>query len=295
MLSKTREKVLIKGLAIFTVFLIVGFFLIVSSMSKALFPLMLISFAITGLTIGYDLMKNRERFRLLIACFFGILSYATFYFITVLPETLKSLEVVLLPFVGGFLVTALSKLLGLLANHISEPVSVVAGWISESQILGFSIGALLTLYIAFIRSPLLKAIPIVVIGEWFAIVFAIFLTYMEFRRATSAIRPESKFSEWQKHVQKIKQETHEDFNYLTYIQDLFINSGKKELMLVYYALQLREQGESENRILRKIEELLEYEDKKIPSLAFPWTKKKIQKMNRKTKEELLKRLVEEIT
>jgi hypothetical protein len=67
-------------------------------------------------------------------------------------------------------------------------------------------------------------------------------------------------------------------------------------MLTYYALQLKEKGESERDILRKIQRWLgQYQEKKMPLLAFPWTKKKIQRDNKKIREESLKKLVEEIT
>jgi uncharacterized membrane protein len=295
MLSKTREKVAIKGLVGFAGFLVTGYYLYLSSMSEALFPLMLISFAITSLAVGHDLIKNKNRLSLLTASFLGILSYATFHITTILPETLKPAELALLPLAGGFLVTAIGIILRLLAKSYTQRTSLVfLEWFSSSWV-SFSLGAILTLYIAFIRSSLLKIIPTLVIGEWVTVVFAIFLAYMELRKTTLEVHPEPSFSLWQKHVQETKQETHADFDYLTYIQDLFVNSGKKELMLVYYALQLRDLGESESQILRKIQRLSEYQDKKIPFLAFPWTKKKTQKINREAREELLKKLVEEIS
>jgi len=234
--------------------------------------------------------------KLLIATCLIIVGCAVFLTTPVLPETLEPIDFILLPLAGGSVVTAAGMLLGLFAKlQTSSPVSVVLGWFSESWTKNLSLGALLTFYIAFIRPILLKYIPLIVIIEWIFIVLVMLIFYVEVKSVTLDFRGETKFSQWQKHVPNIKEEVHSDFNYISYIQDLFVNSGKKELMLVYYALQLREQGESERDILRKIQKLLEYQDNKIPFFAFPWTKKKIQKMNRDAKEELLKKLVDEIT
>jgi hypothetical protein len=296
MLSEIEKRVATKGSIGIVSFLVIIFLLSHFSLNEALPPLAVIVFTIISLTIGRDLIENENHFRLLIAFCIGTLSYTAFHVAAVLSETLKLAEFVLLIFAGGSLMTVVGILLGLLVKLQSlSSVSAILKLFPEKWIQNFSLGALLTLYIAFIRPSLLEFIPLVVIGEWIVTVFIVFVIYVEIKKITLDFYTGPKFSQWQKHTQNVERRTHTDFGYLTRIQDLFVNSGRKELILVYYALQLRAEGESERKILQKIEQLSKYQDKKTPILAFPWTKKKIQKMNKKAREELLKKLVKEIT
>jgi len=296
MWSKIRKKATIKRLVSIAAFLVATFLLGYFSMSEMLIPLMLITLSIISFITGWKLIKNATHFKLLIAFCIGIASYAISLISAVLPQPLKFAHFFVLPVAGGFFVVVVGMISRLLTkSQTLQSISVIVKLFSMSWI-NFFFGFFLTVYIAFIRPPLLESIPVGVIGEWIVIVFGISVVYMEIKRETLDFYAEPKFSEWKKHVKIVERRTNTDFDYLASIQDSFVNSGEKELMLTYYALQLKEKGESERDILRKIRQWLgQYQEKKMPLLAFPWTKKKIQRDNKKIREELLKKLVEEIT
>jgi len=248
-----------------------------------------------SLTWGRGLIKGERYSKLLLA--FGILasSYVIVQIAVLLPEPFRFAEFALVPIAGGSILVAVGMGLQLLTGSHNSPISAIPKLFSANWI-NFSLGALLTLYFAFIRPPLFNDYPIVVIGEWIVVVVGISIIFREIKGVTLNYYGQPRFVEWGKHIQNVELKTSTDFAYFMHIQDLFVNSGEKELMLVYYALQLRERGEPEREILRKAQQLLEYyQDRKAPLLAFPWARKKIQETNRKAREALLKKIVEEIT
>jgi len=291
-----KRKATIKEFICFFIFFLLIFFLLSPfSGKKSWFSLAPIVFTSIGLRIKADSIKKQSLFRLLIMFCTGILSYLAFCIVITQQEPLRSTGFFLLPITGGSLAALSGALIEKLAKFSSlKSVLLISEMFSQNYIKTFLIGALLTFYVAFIRQYLLESIPPIAIGEWVCIVFIISIIYIEIKRKIENFYIEPEISLWQRHVQKVDRHTSKDFEFLKHIQDLFVNSNKKELLLVYYALKLKAKGEDERDILQKVQQLSEHKDIKIPFLAFPWTKKKIQKMNRKAREELLKKIVEEI-
>jgi len=295
MWNKTQRNIIIKAIIGVFAFLLVVFYLYCFSKTEMILSITLIFFSTTVLTLTLDLKGEGKDYKPLISFCFGTLSYALFQISIILSGPIRYIQYIALPIAGGFYMVFIGTILAHLRMVRSLQSAFVIVRLFSLVSIDFCFGAFLALYIAFIRQPLLRQIPFAVVGEWLSIVFGLSIIYVELKKVTFDFYPEPKLPEWQRHVQITRRNTNLDFDYLVSIQDLFINFGEKELLLVYYALQLREKGEKEREIMRKIRQLSEqYKEKKVPILAFPWVKNRIQKENKKSREALLKMLVEEI-
>lgn len=259
-----------------------------------LFSLELTTIVLTGSIIATGLLKRQKRYEpLLVALCTGIVAYAVYDIARVLSRLYEPILYVFLPFTVGLLAVSLGTLFGLLRDTDKFVVSKVSEWISRGPIRNFTLGFFLTVYVNFVR-PSSESFPPIIIGEWITIAVAMAFILNAAKGSSKELRGDFKFPDWKKHTRETQRQTGRDFEHLVSAQEKFVNQGTKETLLVYLTLALRDLGETEEGILRKLAPLVQYRDKKTSFWNLPWTKRKIEKENTGARRKLLESLVREI-
>lgn len=203
-----------------------------------------------------------------------------------------------LPLAGGLIGYNFCSLLGNFSGEQDSVTSHLLKAVSQDPARNFFISSLVTAYLSLIRPPLASNMVFLPYGEWVMTALAVYMIYATTRSSAEYPSVSSEGQSWKKHIQEISRETGRDLVRVTSAIECFINEGVKGALLVYLTLYVQRLGETEETILKTLAPLLEYEKNsqgsKLFSLVFPWKKEKIAKKNQKTREVLLKTLLDRI-
>lgn len=259
-----------------------------------LFPLELTVIVFTGALIVSSLLKHPKRYEPLLAALYpGIIAYALYDIAGALSQVYEPIAHAFLPFTVGLLAVSVGFLFGLFREIDKRWISRISEWIYEGPIRNFASGFFLTTYISFVR-PSAEDFPPIVIGEWFTIAIVMAVMLNASRGSSKPPRIDPKVPDWRKHIRETQRQTGRDFEHLVSAQEKFVNQGAKEPLLVYLALNLRDLGETEERILTILSPLMHYLDRKPLFGNLPWTRKKLAKENKEARRKLLEKLVQRI-
>lgn len=212
----------------------------------------------------------------------------------VLPQSYVPLFYVSFSFAGGLLGLSLGSLFGLLEDARYSSISSTSKWISEGLTRNFILGFFLTMYLSFVRRPLIELNPYVGIAEWVTTALAIAVIYINVKMVFEEFHQDLENAEWRKHIQQVERETGDDFKHSTFVQKQFVNQGIKEPLLVYLMLLLRDLGKNEQQVIRITAPLLYYRDKKPSIFALPLVRESFKRKNKEARKKILEDLMAEI-
>ena len=99
-------------------------------------------------------------------------------------------------------------------------------------------------------------------------------------------------------MQEVRRETGRDLARLTSVMEEFVDHGMKEPLLVYLALHLQRLGVIEERILKILSPLVDYQKntgrQRLLFLVFPWARRRFIMRNKEIREILLTNLLKRI-
>ena len=230
--------------------------------------------------------------------FFLFLVYLRDFSAEAFPQILQVMIYVLLPVTGGVIALGLGSLLGTLTNRESSASSVILRRTSEGPVRNFLIGFFIAAYVNLVRPPLATAVSFLPYIEWVIIVLGVYVLYSTVSFTTKELRVNSEDLFLKRHVQAVRRETGHDLLRITSVMEQFVNNEVKEPLLVYLALHLQRLGRTEEDILKILTPLIHYQNDvrrhKLYFLTLPRTKRKLAVREKKTREDLLHTLLQEI-
>ena len=215
-----------------------------------------------------------------------------------LPQTLHLVTYAALPIAGGLTTLSFCSLLRTLLDKRTLAASPLIGRMSEDQTSHFFVGFVVVAYFSLVRPPIATYVLFLPYVEWAAIALAVYAMKTAASPSTSEFHSDSEGPDWKEHVQKIRRETGPDFVHIASVMEQFVENGVKEPLLVCLALHLQRLGETEEGILKTLGPLVDYHASaqrgKSYFSVFPWAKRRLTLQNEKTREDLLKILLEKI-
>lgn len=197
-------------------------------------------------------------------------------------------------FLGGSIVLTLGFLFNLFEDSSNRTLASMSNLISSGYKWNFIVGFSLTVYLSFVRPPLIEQNPTLTIVEWSIIAVVLAVLYINVRIISKELYVDSKSTEWRKHVQTVDREVPEEFDHLTFLQERFVNKGNKEPLLVYLTIHLHNIGKSEQQVMQTLSPLIYYYDKQPSIFAFPPLKENLARKNKDNRKKLLQDLMVEI-
>jgi len=230
--------------------------------------------------------------------FLIILKHVIDHNVEALHQVLQLIAYASLPIAGGLIALSSCSLLGTFTEVENSATCHVLRRVSEDPARNFFIGFFITAYLNLIRPPLTANLPFLPYIEWVVIALAVYVVYDMTRLSTKEFYVGSESLGWKRHVQEVRRETGRDLVRLASVMERFVDHGVKEPLLVYLALHLQRLGATEERILKTLSSLTDYQKNagryKSFFLVFPWTKRKFAMRNKETREVLLNNLLEKI-
>lgn len=283
------------GLAISAFILVLFLWAPIPAFTTAiLFPLELVVIVFTVSTVAIGLLEYRKRYEpLLVTLCTGVVAYAIYDIARSLSQVYEPIVHIALPFTVGILAVSVGSLFGLLRDTDKFVLSKISEWISEEPIRNFTFIFSLTIYVNFAR-PTVEDFPPIVIGEWITIAIVMAVIVNVAKGSSKELYTDSEFLDWKKHTTEAQRQTGLDFENLVSAQEKFVNQGRKETLLVYLTLTLRDLGKTEDRILITLAPLVHYRDKKPSFWKLRWTKGKLEKENKEARRKLIEGLSQEI-
>ena len=215
-----------------------------------------------------------------------------------LPQTLQLVTYASLPLAGGLTTLSFCSLLSSLLDMRDLATSSPLRRISEDQSSHFFLGFVVVAYLSLIRPPMTIYVLFLPYAEWAVIALVVYALKTATSPSMSEFRSSSEGPDWKEHVQKIRRETGPDLTRITSVMEQFVENGVKEPLLVYLALHLQRLGETEEGILRILRPLVDYQRNAQRGKSYfsvlPWAKRRLTMQNTKTREDLLKTLLNKI-
>ncbi|MEM2153158.1 MAG: hypothetical protein QXI11_05690 [Thermoproteota archaeon] len=169
----------------------------------------------------------------------------------------------------GWVLLTISILVGMLRGAKSTLLRSLAK-IFPKEAASFLLGTLLTLYLLDLR-PLLSAFLFYIeVVEWATIGITIMAGYMLLRRE---IIPESKDllpADWRKHVQVVDITKDSDFEEATRIINAFVESSKKEPLVVYLIYMLAQKSIPREEAEKALAGIINYSSPYYKPTIFSW-------------------------
>ena len=215
-----------------------------------------------------------------------------------LHQVLQLIAYASLPIAGGLIAFSSFSLLGTNAKPGDSATWHLARRVSEDPARNFFVGFFVTAYLNLVRPPLTINVLFLPYLEWVVIALAVYAVYTMTRLPTDEFYVGSETLDWKRHVQEVRRETGRDLVRLTSVMEEFVDHGMKEPLLVYLALHLQRLGVIEERILKILSPLVDYQKntgrQRLLFLVFPWAKRRFIMRNKEIREILLTKLLERI-
>ena len=198
-------------------------------------------------------------------------------------------------FLSGFAFSAAVPLVSALAHSKNPYLSVLGGWIGRGVVHAFFLGAFLALYFTWLRLPasaLLGAwLPVT---EWGAVCLAASVGFWLLRGAVKRSSKPVSYGALAKHLQVVKmREEAEVVGTAELVRD-FVERGSKAGILVHVVSAASASGAPRERVTRAVEELADYEDAPLPSIALRWEVERLARANREARRRVLENTIREI-
>lgn len=199
--------------------------------------------------------------------------------------------------IAGFSLVSLSIASYFGTDSKSIPISTFCNWFVASQLRNYTIGVLIAVYLIYIRSFLLKSFAQAPLIEWLIIILILIRIYTGIKNHvdTTFVNQETDLAQLQswetKHKQEITLTKYNELEDIVYYQRLFIETSEKTPLLVFLITILNENNIDQKTIAEMIHPLVSHTDKLIPYFAFSWEKKRVLKLNKKKRKEVLDKVL----
>ncbi len=168
-------------------------------------------------------------------------------------------------------------------------------WLAHSGAVIFVTAGLIATYILFFRPLIVNAFRYAAILEWFIICLAGWRLFSGIKngiRLKCAV--EVTETDWQKHVQYVSNLRGTDFPHLREIQELFVEDGSRDTLLVYLTLLMNANKVKAEEITRILHPLISHRDQKMPWFAFGWEQRRVIKLNEDKRREILEGIIADL-
>jgi len=198
-------------------------------------------------------------------------------------------------FFMGLFAMVLASFISCGALAKNKVVSEICRWVHSSQFRNFIIGFFLGTYLLIVRPFIMALLPYAMLIEWGIAGFIVARAYAGFKSEISGkYTVPLRVAYWRKHTQEIKYMKEKEFEDARRFQEIFVEEGRRGPLIIYLTSLLLKNGLSVDQIDLLMRPLIEYEDEKVPLLAFSWEKRRVINRNRKSREEVLNQVMKNI-
>jgi len=199
-------------------------------------------------------------------------------------------------FFMGLFAMVLASFISCGALAKNKVVSEICRWVHSSQLRNFIIGFFLGTYLLIVRPFIMALLPYAMLIEWGIAGFIVARAYAGFKSEISGkYTVPLRVAYWKKHTQEIKYMKEKEFEDARRFQEIFVEEGRRGPLVIYLTSLLLKNGLSVDQIDLLLHPLIEYEDEKVPLLAFSWEKRRVINRNRKSREEVLNQVMKNIS
>lgn len=252
---------------------------------------------IIGAVVLYKISRLIEEKQWLtnIASLVGLIlaAYASWHIFHILGREIESLEIFAYVAVAGFVAVALSLLAVYGRRSDKSAVAALSQWATKSQLRNYAMGALIAVYIVMIRPLLTDSFEYTPLIEWLIIlgIGARVARGVQHRIDKEYAGEDTKLRDllsWERrHHQQIEEKNYRQLDNVAFMQELFVEKGKRGPLMVYLMSLLRENDVAERNIARLLDPLIAYRDEDVPLFAFGWEKKRVMDRNKQARREIL--------
>jgi hypothetical protein len=198
-------------------------------------------------------------------------------------------------FLSGFAFSAAVSLVSALAFSKNPYLSIFGGWIGRGVVYAFFLGAFLALYFTWLRLPASTMLGAwLPITEWGVVCFATSIGFWLLRGAVKRSSKPVSYGALAKHLQVVKMREEADVVGTAELVRDFVERGSKGGILVHVVSAASASGASRERVTRAVEELADYEDAPLPSIALRWEVERLTRANREARRKVLENTIKEI-
>lgn len=211
------------------------------------------------------------------------------------------------PVVAGLGVVSFSGAIALAfatmaAHGVGAENVVVAGisrWATQSRLRAVNVGIVVGFYAAFIRPLIFGSLHYSLLWEWLLGVSIILgfalLTGGQINKLRHAAERDQIWKDWRNHqLMDPAAIPHQDFNNLVMVQRTFVELGIKADLVSYLVAFLRDNRIPLDEIAAMVEPAVNYEERRLPRLAWWGVRRKTQERNVAERKELLRVWTESI-
>jgi len=211
-----------------------------------------------------------------------------------LPSVLALfINVVALAFFAGLAVAGFVALASFGEKTESSIIAGMFKWFVNSQMSFMLLAGFLIVYFRFFRPAILINWQYLQLLDWLIVVIIVWGGFSSVRgNINRNLSAQLKYSDWEKHKQKIEIKLDPDLEYAEKVQFLFVEEGVKEELVVYLVdVLLKNVRQSLQSISDLLNPLINYQDEPVPSPSLNWVKNRVIRRNRKNREMLLMELL----
>jgi hypothetical protein len=170
-----------------------------------------------------------------------------------------------------------------------------ANWLITGTMQKFVIGALIAVYILFVRPAIVNVFGYAAIIEWLIVCL---IGWRIFAGITNGIRQRSAVevneTDWKKHVQLLNNMQGDELPYLGDIQETFTKYGQRNALLIYLTLLLNKNKVTPQGMEHILNRLINHQDNKIPWFAFGWEQNRVRKQNEENRRRILNEVMTDL-
>jgi hypothetical protein len=195
----------------------------------------------------------------------------------------------------GFVLSGVTSLASPLQNSSGAAKRKIGRSLAKGTVYFIVLGILIGVYVYFFRSNLVEMYSDwVLVVEWIAIGLAALIALLSLRSKIAPVTGPLLLESWQKHQQELGFRTSDDFLALTQAIDTFINSGRKNDLLLFLFHFLSENKVSSENMNLTLDELINYQVLPKPRVFFSWDDKFLEQEAIDKRKQLMKNLVKNL-
>jgi|WetSurMetagenome_2_1015567.scaffolds.fasta_scaffold90162_2 hypothetical protein len=195
----------------------------------------------------------------------------------------------------GFVFAGVTSLFSPLENAKSSTPKKIGKWFGKGTISKIFLGIILAIYLIFIRSRLIELYSnTVMIGEWIFIGLLVLVALFSLRSKLSVVTAPILLESWQKHQQELGFRTTDEFLALSQAIDSFLNSGKKNDLLLFLLRFLSENKVNTENIDSTLDGLINYKDQPRPRLFFSWDSGFLEQEVLQKRKDIVKQIIKNL-
>jgi len=177
------------------------------------------------------------------------------------------------------------------AKNATPTLSALCRWARESWYRMAGLGLTIGLYVAFVRPLIFHFTNYAIVVDWgFAGAVAVAIVAVtggEIGRLRVTAERNEAWRLWRRHELKLEHNPHEKMTKLVRAQRAFVDHGFKEELVVYLVAFLTQGGTGLEDMVRTVEPLVSYEERRPPRFAFWGAHEKLREQEKARRLSLL--------